>query len=117
MPCLVACVLHVCCVCPACAACPSASPLDLAACEDEEKIVCNHGHIKGQQGVALDDMVYIMTRMARQMEEVGHMAWHMGHVGRTRHMGHMIGCALSQEHEHGRIVDVKRVAVVDTSAL
>ena len=32
--------------------------------------MCNQGHIKGQQGVALDDMVYVMTRMARQMEEV-----------------------------------------------
>jgi hypothetical protein len=49
----------------------SASPLELAACEDEAAIVCNNGHIKGQQGVALDDMVYVMTRMARQMEEVG----------------------------------------------
>jgi hypothetical protein len=49
----------------------SASPLELSACEDEAAIVCNHGHIKGQQGVALDDMVYVMTRMARQMEEVG----------------------------------------------
>lgn len=32
--------------------------------------MCHQGHIKGQQGVALDDMVYVMTRMARQMEEV-----------------------------------------------
>jgi hypothetical protein len=38
---------------------------------DEGAIVCNNGHIKGQQGVALDDMVYIMTRMARQMESDG----------------------------------------------
>jgi hypothetical protein len=43
----------------------------VAACEDEAAIVCNAGHIRGQQGVALDDMVYVMTRMARQMEEVG----------------------------------------------
>jgi hypothetical protein len=28
------------------------------------------GHIREQQGVASDDMVYVMTRMARQMEEV-----------------------------------------------
>lgn len=47
-----------------------ASPLELAGCEEEAAIVCNQGHIKGQQGVALDDMVYVMTRMARQMEEV-----------------------------------------------
>lgn len=49
----------------------TASPLELAGCEEEAAIVCNHGHIKGQQGVALDDMVYVMTRMARQMEDEG----------------------------------------------
>lgn len=49
---------------------PRASPVELAGCEDEAAIVCHNGHIKGQQGVALDDMVYVMTRMARQMEEV-----------------------------------------------
>lgn len=49
----------------------TASPLQVAACEDEAAIVCNAGHIRGQQGVALDDMVYVMTRMARQMEEEG----------------------------------------------
>jgi hypothetical protein len=48
----------------------SASPLDKGACEEEAAIVCHTGTIKGQQGVALDDMVYVMTRMARQMEEV-----------------------------------------------
>ena len=45
-------------------------PLD-AGCEDEGAIVCHNGRIKGQQGVALDDLVYIMTRMARQMEAEG----------------------------------------------
>eukprot|EP00775_Hariotina_reticulata_P007426 gene7426-7635_t len=49
----------------------SASPLDVPGCESEAAIVCNNGHIRGQQGVALDDMVYVMTRMARQMEEEG----------------------------------------------
>lgn len=62
------------CACQTAASCCavrcSASPLELASCEDEGAIVCHHGHIKGQQGVALDDMVYVMTRMARQMEEV-----------------------------------------------
>eukprot|EP00879_Flechtneria_rotunda_P011844 GHRR01012371.1.p1 GENE.GHRR01012371.1~~GHRR01012371.1.p1 ORF type:complete len:310 (+),score=113.77 GHRR01012371.1:981-1910(+) len=48
-----------------------ANPSDVAACEQEGAIVCNAGHIRGQQGVALDDMVYVMTRMARQMEEEG----------------------------------------------
>lgn len=50
-----------------------ALPADVKGCEAEESIVCSGGHIRGQQGVALDDMVYVMTRMARQMEEVGHM--------------------------------------------
>eukprot|EP00878_Enallax_costatus_P002541 GHUV01002723.1.p1 GENE.GHUV01002723.1~~GHUV01002723.1.p1 ORF type:complete len:393 (+),score=111.51 GHUV01002723.1:299-1477(+) len=48
-----------------------ALPSDVTACEAEEAIVCSGGHIQGQQGVALDDMVYVMTRMARQMEEEG----------------------------------------------
>ena len=48
----------------------SRGPLD-PGCEDEDAIVCHNGHIKGQQGVALDDLVYIMTRMARQMEAEG----------------------------------------------
>lgn len=48
----------------------SRGPLD-AGCEDEGAIVCHNGRIKGQQGVALDDLVYIMTRMARQMEAEG----------------------------------------------
>ncbi|KAF8056776.1 TGD2 [Scenedesmus sp. PABB004] len=49
----------------------TASPLEVAACEAEGAIVCAAGHIRGQQGVALDDMVYVMTRTARQMEEEG----------------------------------------------
>lgn len=47
-----------------------ASPLD-AACETEGKVVCHQGHIKGQPGVAMDDLVYIMTKMARNMEAQG----------------------------------------------
>lgn len=34
------------------------------ACEKEGLIVCHNGHIQGRQGVALDDLVYIMTRCA-----------------------------------------------------
>eukprot|EP00884_Botryococcus_braunii_P003273 jgi/Botrbrau1/12947/Bobra.154_2s0008.1 len=48
----------------------TASPLD-GACETEGKVVCHQGHIKGQPGVAMDDLVYIMTRMARNMEAQG----------------------------------------------
>lgn len=35
-----------------------------AGCKDEAVIVCASGHIQGRQGVALDDLVYIMTRQA-----------------------------------------------------
>lgn len=31
-------------------------------CQDEGLLVCANGHIEGRQGVALDDLVYIMTR-------------------------------------------------------
>jgi hypothetical protein len=34
-------------------------------------VVCHQGHIKGQPGVAMDDLVYIMTKMARNMEAQG----------------------------------------------
>ncbi|KAG2441473.1 hypothetical protein HXX76_003095 [Chlamydomonas incerta] len=40
-------------------------------CQDESLIVCSNGHIQGRQGVALDDLVYIMTRLARQAESDG----------------------------------------------
>lgn len=41
------------------------------ACHTEGTIVCANGHLQGQQGVALDDLVYIMTRLARQVEADG----------------------------------------------
>lgn len=31
-------------------------------------MVCHQGRIKGQPGVALDDLVYICTKIARQMD-------------------------------------------------
>lgn len=48
----------------------SASPLS-AACEVEQQVVCHDGVIQGQQGVALDDLVYICTKLARQMDQEG----------------------------------------------
>ncbi|CAL5224181.1 g6821 [Coccomyxa viridis] len=47
-----------------------ASPLD-PECEHEGKIVCSQGHIKGRPGVAMDDLVYICTKIARQMDAQG----------------------------------------------
>ncbi|GLI69403.1 hypothetical protein VaNZ11_014007 [Volvox africanus] len=40
-------------------------------CADEGLLVCDNGRITGRQGVALDDLVYIMTRLARQAEADG----------------------------------------------
>ncbi|KAG2485513.1 hypothetical protein HYH03_015786 [Edaphochlamys debaryana] len=40
-------------------------------CQEEALLVCANGHIAGRQGVALDDLVYIMTRLARQAETDG----------------------------------------------
>eukprot|EP00891_Asterochloris_glomerata_P002185 jgi/Astpho2/2185/Aster-03176 len=42
-----------------------------AECEQEGKVVCAGGHIQGQTGVALDDLVYICTKIARQMDTNG----------------------------------------------
>lgn len=41
------------------------------ACAAEGSIVCAGGNIEGRQGVALDDLVYIMTRIARNMDDDG----------------------------------------------
>ncbi|GAX84634.1 hypothetical protein CEUSTIGMA_g12055.t1 [Chlamydomonas eustigma] len=40
-------------------------------CQQEGAIVCENGRTAGEAGVALDDLVYIMTRLARQAEEEG----------------------------------------------
>jgi len=48
----------------------AAGPAD-AGCFEEGSLVCAGGRIEGTPGVALDDLVYIMTRLARQMEEDG----------------------------------------------
>ncbi|XVF84356.1 hypothetical protein PTKIN_Ptkin17bG0030400 [Pterospermum kingtungense] len=49
---------------------PSVGPLD-ADCHKEGLIVCDRQKIKGQQGVSLDALVGIVTRLAREMEEIG----------------------------------------------
>ena len=33
--------------------------------------MCNGGRIKGQPGVAMDDLVYVCTKIARQMDAAG----------------------------------------------
>ena len=48
----------------------SANPLD-EDCEEEGKVVCHQGRIKGERGVALDDLVYICTKLAREMDSQG----------------------------------------------
>ncbi|GLU04909.1 hypothetical protein SLE2022_220370 [Rubroshorea leprosula] len=49
---------------------PSVGPLD-ADCVKEGLIVCDRQKIKGQQGVSLDTLVGIFTRIAYQMDEIG----------------------------------------------
>jgi ABC-type transporter Mla subunit MlaD len=48
----------------------TANPLD-EECEREGKVVCHQGRIKGERGVALDDLVYVCTKIARQMDSQG----------------------------------------------
>eukprot|EP00887_Chlorella_sp_A99_P006804 scaffold2.g6804.t1 len=47
-----------------------ANPLD-EECEAEGKVVCHQGRIRGERGVALDDLVYICTKLARQLDAQG----------------------------------------------
>jgi hypothetical protein len=42
-------------------------PLD-SGCEGEGLIVCDRGKIKGHQGVSMDELVGICTKLAREME-------------------------------------------------
>ncbi|XVF29430.1 hypothetical protein REPUB_Repub15cG0120300 [Reevesia pubescens] len=49
---------------------PSVGPLD-ADCLKEGLIMCDRQKIKGEQGVSLDALVGIVTRLAREMEEIG----------------------------------------------
>ncbi|OMP06289.1 Mammalian cell entry-related protein [Corchorus olitorius] len=49
---------------------PLVGPLD-SDCIKEGLIVCDRQKIKGEQGVSLDALVGIVTRLARQMEEIG----------------------------------------------
>jgi hypothetical protein len=49
---------------------PSVGPLD-ADCSKEGLILCDKERMKGHQGVSLDALVGIFTRLGRDMEEIG----------------------------------------------
>lgn len=49
---------------------PSVGPLN-AECDKEGLIVCDRQKIKGYQGVSLDALVGIFTRLGRDVEEIG----------------------------------------------
>lgn len=49
---------------------PSVGPLD-QDCPKEGLIVCDREKIKGYQGVSLDALVGIFTRLGRDVEEIG----------------------------------------------
>lgn len=49
---------------------PSAGPLD-QECHKEGLIVCDREKIKGYQGVSLDALVGIFTRLGRDVEKIG----------------------------------------------
>ncbi|XP_027330509.1 protein TRIGALACTOSYLDIACYLGLYCEROL 2, chloroplastic-like [Abrus precatorius] len=49
---------------------PSVGPLD-QDCTKEGLIVCDREKIKGYQGISLDTLVAIFTRLGRDMEEIG----------------------------------------------
>jgi hypothetical protein len=49
---------------------PSVGPLD-TDCSKEGLILCDRERMKGQQGVSLDALVGIFTRLGRDMEEIG----------------------------------------------
>lgn len=49
---------------------PSVGPLD-PECDKEGLIVCDKQKIRGYQGVSLDELVGIFTRIGREVEDIG----------------------------------------------
>lgn len=49
---------------------PSVGPLD-KECVKEGLILCDRQKLKGYQGVSLDELVGIFTRIGREVEEIG----------------------------------------------
>ena len=49
---------------------PSVGPLD-PSCNEEGAIICDRQKIKGEQGVNLDELIGIFTRLAREVDEIG----------------------------------------------
>lgn len=49
---------------------PTVSPLD-PQCSEEGLIVCDRQRLKGVQGVNLDELVGIFTRLAKEVDEIG----------------------------------------------
>lgn len=49
---------------------PTVGPLD-PLCSEEGVIVCDRQRLKGEQGVNLDELVGIMTRLAREVDKIG----------------------------------------------
>lgn len=49
---------------------PSVGPLH-AECDKEGLIVCDKQKIKGIQGVSLDELIGIVTRVGNEVEEIG----------------------------------------------
>lgn len=49
---------------------PSVGPLEID-CVEEGLIVCDRERIRGQQGVSLDELVGIFTRLGHEADEIG----------------------------------------------
>jgi hypothetical protein len=49
---------------------PTVGPLD-PSCPSEALIVCDRERIKGEQGVSLDELVGVCTKLARQIDSLG----------------------------------------------
>ncbi|KAL3681410.1 hypothetical protein R1sor_024366 [Riccia sorocarpa] len=49
---------------------PTVGPLD-EGCQEEGVILCDRERIKGEQGVSLDELVFICTKLARQVGDLG----------------------------------------------
>lgn len=108
----------------------TAGPLD-PTCNKEGLIVCDRERIKGEQGVSLDELVGIFTRLGRQMDEVSvtktyDLAERIAStieearplLAKIEAMAGVIQPLLREVHEGGLLKEIERLTKVlaDTSA-
>ncbi|CAM6011871.1 unnamed protein product [Sphagnum balticum] len=107
---------------------PTLGPLD-PGCSEEGLIVCDRERIKGEQGVSLDELVGICTKIARQVDGIGvanmaGMAERLGNaveeakplLAKVQGMAEDIGPLLKEVREGGLLKELEQLTKVATES-